>query len=50
MLANVVDVDIQASLPELKTLTEDVGGNERVVSTVFYKAAEWRMTDQWREG
>ena len=35
---------------ELKTLTEDVGGNESVISSVFCKAAEWRKTDRWREG
>ena len=48
-----MDVDISeevSQFSELKTLTEDVGRNERVVSSVFYKAAEWRKTDQWREG
>ena len=48
-----MDVDIPeegSQFAELKTLTEDVGHNERAVSSVFYKAAEWRMTDQWREG
>ena len=35
---------------ELKTLTEDVGGNESVISSVFCEAAEWRKTDRWREG
>ena len=51
--ANVVDVDIPEAVSqfaELKTLTEDVGRNERAVSSVFCKAAEWRKTDQWREG
>ena len=34
---------------DLETLTEDVGRNERVISSVFYKAGEWRKTEQWRE-
>ena len=53
MRANVVDVDIPEEISqfaELKTLTEDVGRNARVISGVFCKAAEWRKTDQWREG
>ena len=51
--ANVVDVDIPeetSQFAELNSLTEDVGRNESVISNVFCKAAEWRKTDQWREG
>ena len=53
MRANVVDVDIPeetSQFAELKASTGDVGRNERVISSVFYKAAEWRKTDQWRGG
>ena len=53
MRANVVDVDIPEEISqfaELKASTGDVGRNERVISSVFYKAAEWRKTDQWRGG
>ena len=53
MRANVVDVDIPEEISqyaELKTLTEDVGRNARVISGVFCKAGEWRKTDQWSEG
>ena len=39
-----------SELAQPKTLIEDVGRNERVISNIFYKAAEWRKTDQWREG
>ena len=35
---------------QLMTLTEDVGRNESVISSVFCKAAEWRKTDPLREG
>ena len=51
--ANVVDVDIPeegSQFAELKTMTEDVGRKERATSRVFSKAAEWRKTEQWREG
>ena len=53
MRANVVDVDIPEEMSlfaGLKTLTEDVGRNEGAVSSVFYKAGEWRKTDQMEGG
>ena len=53
MRANVVDVDIPEEISqfaELKTLTEDVGRNERVIPSVFHKASMRRKTEQWREG
>ena len=35
---------------ELKTLIGNVGHRVRDISSVFHRAAEWRKTDQWREG